>query len=264
VTGKHVIGFALAVAACVVTAASAAEVAPTSPKVPPPIKVRSTLDGRRVLPQRIRWVGFTTLARARVRQVSFLIDGKIRWIEQNPPYSYDDDGGYLTTTWLIPGAHRFTVRVRATDGRVASRTVVARVVPAPPVPEKLAGSWQRDVQQTTPDFGGPLGIWTLTFERRWIQDRAPGEWNPDTGAGGMIDNYWLPGATTFDIDGSVSFKPYSDADAEAGWWCKPSGPKATYSWSVQGDTLVLAPLGGEDRCRERGDVYTGTWTRVRR
>src|SRR5581483_6879550 len=81
---------------------------------------------------------------------------------------------------------------------------------------------------------------------------------------GMIDNYWLPGATTFDIDGSVSFKPYSDADAEAGWWCKPSGPKATYSWSVQGDTLVLAPLGGEDRCRERGDVYTGTWTRVRR
>ena len=73
----------------------------------------------------------------------------------------------------------------------------------------------------------------------------------------------MPGPRTFEIAGSVTFRVLHDTDAEGGWWCEPGGPKATYAWSVRGDRLTLAPVGGSDPCRERGAVYTGTWTRAR-
>jgi len=81
-----------------------------------PFTVVSTLDGRTVLPHRIRWHGLPTLAPANVKEVDFLIDGNVDWIEQHAPYSYSDDAGYLVTSWLSPGRHRFTVRVSAIDG----------------------------------------------------------------------------------------------------------------------------------------------------
>jgi hypothetical protein len=40
------------------------------------------------------------------------------------------------------------------------------------------------------------------------------------------------------------------------------GPPATYTWSVNGDTLTLAPVGGRDACAIRGFVWAGQWTRV--
>ncbi|HJU47904.1 MAG TPA: hypothetical protein VJ689_07230 [Gaiellaceae bacterium] len=227
------------------------------------LSVTSTLHGKQVLPHRIRWIARPSLPQARVDEVAFLIDGKVRWIERRVPYGYGDDGGYLVTSWLQPGRHRFVVRVRSTDGQTATEVVLARVRPAPQVPAALAGTWRRDVQGTPQQIGGPPGIYTLRFDRRWIQDRAPGAWNPDTGHGGIVDNDWVPAAKTFEIAGSVTFRIFRDEDAEGGWWCGPAGPRATYSWSVTGDTLTLKPLHGPDPCGERGYVYTGNWTRVR-
>jgi hypothetical protein len=228
-------------------------------------RVRTSLDGKTVLPHRIHWLGFPSLSRAKVREVAFLIDGKVRWIEHGAPYSYSDDGGYLVTSWLSPGRHRFTVRVRSTDGRTGTRTVVARVLPAPVPPAALAGAWQRNVPEAVGN--SPAGTYTFIFERRWIQERAPGKWDPrtsgDTGFGSVIDSDWVPGPKTFEIAGGVTFRPLKDEDAEGGWWCEPWGPKATYSWSVSGETLTLAPVPRADPCSQRGAIYTGEWTRVR-
>src|SRR5581483_7794604 len=112
------------------------------------LKVASTLDGKTVLPHRIHWLGLPALPQTQVREVDFLIDARVRWIEHGAPYSYGDDGGYLVTSWLAPGRHRFTIRVRSTDGRTGTDTVLARVLPAPPPPTQLAGTWQRDVRTT--------------------------------------------------------------------------------------------------------------------
>ena len=79
-------------------------------------KVRTSLDGKTVLPHRIHWLGYPLLARDKIKEVAFLIDGKVRWIEDNPPYSYSEDGGYLVTSWLSPGLHRFTVRATSYTG----------------------------------------------------------------------------------------------------------------------------------------------------
>ena len=93
--------------------------------------VTSSLDGKSVLPHGIAWLAYPSLARSKVARVDFLVDGgRVRWTERNPPYRYADDGGYLVTSWLTPGRHRFQVRATAKDGSVATNTVVARVSPA--------------------------------------------------------------------------------------------------------------------------------------
>jgi hypothetical protein len=121
---------------------------------------------------------------AQVKEVDFSIDGgPVRWTEHNPPYSFSDDGAYLVTSWLKPGAHRFTVKAVATDGRVAIDTVTASGVGAPAVPTELRGSWQRR-PFSKPLPGWPAGTDKLVSDRRWIElvhPRAvrPGEERPD-------------------------------------------------------------------------------------
>jgi len=87
-----------------------------------PLVVTSSLDGKKVLPQMTRWLAHPNVAPADVAEVSFRIDGKVRWVEHSSPYNYASDDekghlGYLFTTWLKPGLHRFTVVVKAKQGQ---------------------------------------------------------------------------------------------------------------------------------------------------
>jgi hypothetical protein len=98
---KHVVSLVLLAAA--LGAAAAAGSAKT------PFVVTSSLDGRRVLPLRSRWLAYPRLPVAQIEEVDFLIDGKVRWIEHHAPYNYGSDDlhghlGYLITTWLSPAA----------------------------------------------------------------------------------------------------------------------------------------------------------------
>lgn len=116
---------AAAILACVIAVSSALAGGKSEP-----FKVSSTLDGRKVLPLRIHWIAGPHIRSAKVEEVDFLIDGKVRWIEHKAPYVYggDDEGhnqGFLITTWLRPGKHR-TVRVTNTRGLKAADTVIAQ------------------------------------------------------------------------------------------------------------------------------------------
>ena len=264
--GKRMfLGVALLLAAIV--ALSPAAAAPTAKN----FRVTSTLHGKKVLPHRIAWVARPSGVAS---EVKFLIDGKVRWIEHNPPFTYSDDGGYLVTSWLSAGLHRFTVLATSRSGTRAKDTIVARVVAAPEPSAELAGKWQRDVPSPVPGQPGcgapdavPGGTWTLVFERRWIDSIYPGTFDPvksqQTLGGYIIANDWVPGPTSFEVAGSVTIRVPRDTDQRGGWWCEPGGPRATYRWSVDGETLKLAPQGGTDKNTQRGGIFTGTWTRVR-
>ena len=130
-----------------------------------PFKVSSTLDGKTVLPHRIHWLASPKLPRSQVAEVDFLIDGKVRWIEYNAPFTYGDDGNWLVTSWLSPGLHRFTVRAKATNGTTARRTTTTSVLPAPQPPAELAGTWQRTVTQEEAGADTPAGTWVLTVDK---------------------------------------------------------------------------------------------------
>jgi hypothetical protein len=237
-------------------------------------KVRSTLHGKTVLPHRIHWLAFPSVPRSDVKEIAFLIDARVKWIERNAPYSYSDDDGYLVTSWLTPGRHRFTVRLKTYGGRTAEDSVVARVLPEPDPPAALAGTWQRPVDTSNYEGNGPLpsGTYTLRFEKRWIQSPNPGKFakgngptaSIHTGAGWVFDYDWTPGPTQFHVQGAVTFRIFNEGpfgDAEGGSRCNMGGPGADYRWSVSDNKLTLAPVA-TDRCAERGFIWTGEWSRV--
>jgi len=230
-----------------------------------------------------------SIPRSRINQVDYLIDGKLCWIGEGSSskypgtsfyYStYSDTRGYLVTSWLAPGLHKFTVRVATTNGQTASNTVVARVVPAPVPPAALVGSWQRTINTANAPAPGspgnptdtdtPDGTYTITFSRKFIEDRLPGKFtisgsiNDNTGDGEEYLDDWTPGPHSFHVQGAVSIQPFnSNTDQLGGWWCEPGGPAANYSWTVRGSDLTLTPIGRTDACGIRGFIWTGTWSRV--
>jgi len=172
----------------------------------PAFKVSSTLDGKRVLPARMRWIGYPKLPAAKVSKVDFLVDGRLRWVEHQPPYSYGGGDlkhfGFLITTWLAPGKHRFAARVTDRSGHKATDAVTARVLPAPAPPAALAGAWSRRVtpQDITKAGPGPPppGRWRLIFDR-------VGAWHIDPDNGGVVNQYAARSGLTTDGQSSSLF-----------------------------------------------------------
>ena len=264
------------------TAAAASNPSQSSPSgtssAQHPFNLASSLDGKTVLPHRIHWVALPALPKSQLREVDFLIDGKQAWVERKLPYDYADDGGFLVTSFLKPGEHRFSVRAIPLHGQPATDTVTARVLPAPQVPAALAGTWQRTISDTSsaPPTGTksnptgtltPPGTYKITFDRRWIHDEYPCTTSPcrfvsSTQAGNLFNSDWNPGPSTFHVQGGVTFQVFKDTERLGPWWCQTWGPAATYTWSVTGNTLKLAPVGGHDACAIRGFVWSGTWKRA--
>ncbi len=238
--------------------------------------VRSSLDGKSLLPRRIRWLAVPSIPASKVARVDFLIDGgSVRWTERNPPYSYADDGAYLVTSWLAPGRHRFQVRATAKDGSVATHTVVARVAAAQPPPKALAGTWQRTIDTTdAPKFGSkgnpgtytPSGVYRLTFEKRWMRDQFPGRFvfpaSNKTGNGFIFLSDYAATPTVLHVHNEVIMHLLSDKLPEGGWWCHEYGGDADYRWTVTGTTLTLSTVAAHDSCGIRGFIWSGEWTRV--
>jgi len=256
-TKAHISGVVLL--ACVLVVSSAAARGGASERAK--FKVTSTLDGKKVLPARLHWLARPQLPSSDISRVDFLIDGKLRWIENHAPYNYgsDDNGrnrGFLITTWLAPGRHRFTVRVTDKQGGKASHTTTARVLPAPPPPAELRGVWTRDVSV------GPLaGKWRLIFDRA-------GAWHLDplgTGVGnqyaaqpGVIKVY-APIQMSPLIKNRTTTRRYGAT--VGGFDCNPAGPFGSYRWSVADDKLTLTAI--KERCRGRGFIWGGgVWARA--
>ena len=174
----------------------------------PKLAITSSLDGKTVLPHRIHWIARPNVSQAQVRQVDFLIDGKLAWIEHMPPYNYSEDEngahlGYLVTSWLTPGRHRFAVRAITFDGRKVTDTVTARVTARPDLPAGLAGTWQRLLSDTSAapapgtadnptDNYFPSGTYTIVIDPRMLQTRWPGTFrrpqSDQTGEGWITDS----------------------------------------------------------------------------
>jgi hypothetical protein len=244
------------------------------------LTVTSSIDGKKVLPQMIRWVAHPNVAPAAVAEVDFLIDGKLRWIEHRSPYNYgsDDDRGhlgYLFTSWLAPGKHRFTARVKTNNGRKATDVVLARVLAAPAPPAALAGTWTRvvtnaDTKKADPRYGTdnvpPPGKWRLVVDRTGI-------WELDPLGTGIVQGYTVSGnvlrshAPIQMVPRQASGDPGeitrfgSRIAAGGGIDCDESGPFGTYRWVVKGNALTLSGLS--EPCGQRQVIYEGTWTRVR-
>jgi hypothetical protein len=216
--------------------------------------VTSTLDGKTVLPLRIRWRARPQhVALAQVKEVDYLIDGRRAWTEHHAPYYYGSNegayGNWLVSSFLTPGEHTFVVRAITRSGRIATDTVKARVLAAPAPPAKLAGPWTRivkrsDLKKGPP--GPPAGRWTITVSSvGWA-----------TGPGDNFDVRYLP-------SGDVVMGPeVVTPTQQTGAFC---GVDPLHEWkvalSVDDQNMTLDPVG-HDGCGDRVAILQGTWTRV--
>jgi hypothetical protein len=232
--------------------------------------IRSSLDGKTVLPHRIRWIAYAS-APVLFPGVEFLIDGKLVFANRLEPYAFADDGrdeesgtrktGYLVTSWLAPGAHRFTVRGKAiVAGRrtTAEKTVTARVTAPPSPPAQLAGTWERQLDTAVPPDPNRLyrgvtaqpGTYRIVIERRYLRLSGPAPRK-------HVKVDYVADPRTLTIRGAVW-----TGDPDEGAVCDPWGPDATYTWSVSEDTLTLEPAARPDACKQRGAITGGEWTRA--
>lgn len=235
------------------------------------LTIKSSLDGKTVLPQRIHWIAYPS-APVLFPGVEFLIDGEVVFANRLEPYAFADDGrdeasrtrktGYLVTSWLAPGKHTFTVRGKANvAGRrtTATSTVVARVGRPPAPPAQLAGTWQRRLESAVPPDPNVLyrsvtaqpGTYRLVIDRRYLRMSGPAPRK-------HLKIDYVARSGTLTIRG-----PVWTGDPDEGALCDPWGPEATYSWSVSSGTLTLMPAGKADACKQRGAIVAGEWTRVK-
>jgi hypothetical protein len=240
----------LAAAACSQGAATTTPGA-SAPTSPAKLTVTSTLDGLTALPHRIHWQAFPRPT-AGITEVDYLIDGKQLWVEHVIPYFYGDDGNYLVTTFLTPGAHTFTVRAVDASGHVATDKVSATVPTAPSPPAGLAGTWKAFFPQPSagsctgnngqPTPCPPAGDWRLVIRPTgWqVYDTA--------GSGGLYDViYPSPGLAEIQT-GMATGHPNTDGNA----WCsmgagdRPAGrPPVLVRWTVKGNMLSFTPVGNQ-------------------
>ena len=240
---------AILAAACGSTNASQGSASTASHRV----TVTSTLDGRSTLPHRIRWIATPGVPAADVAAVSYLIDGKRMWTENHSPYDYGGDpGSYLVTSFLKPGAHRFTVKVFTVNGKTAADTVTAGVPAAPAPPAALAGTWKRFIRNQGGENAPPTGHWRLVISSvGWqIYDTA--------GTGDLLDVVYPARSVLVVHTGMATGRPRFDQN---GWCSNAPGPPLRYRWAVDGRQLSLRLTGGRP-CSGFNGAIGATWTRV--
>jgi hypothetical protein len=217
-----------------------------------PLKVTTTIDGKKVLPHRIRWVARLSVPASQVASVTFSIDGKVRWTESEAPYTYGDDGNWLVTSWLTPGRHRFAARVTGNDGRRATTTTFAKVVAAPKPPSELNDTaWSREY--TAAEAGGaPAGTWRLNI------DRSGWKINDPNGEGAYIDVAYLSQGL-LETRGGIWTKPHNHNEGQA--WCEDTNAPVRFTWKIDGDSLTFARTG-PSRCDGWPAFLSKTWSRA--
>jgi hypothetical protein len=214
--------------------------------------VSSTLSDKHVLPHRIRWLGKPSLPPTKIREVDFLIDGRLSWIEHHAPYTFGYDGNYLVTTWLKPGVHTFTVVAISTSGRRARSSSRAQTFANLPPPAALDGSWHRRISASDVGATGSPGTWTLTVNSvgwRFL--------DPTRRRGALIDVAYLS-PTVVEARGGISTRDHDPRENNP--WCDEPFEPVRYAVQTTGDRLTITRTGIK-ACDGQADVWAGVWTR---
>jgi hypothetical protein len=232
----------------------------TTPK--PALGVLSSISDGAALSNALQWKARPVgVADANVARVEFVIDARVRWTEQHPPYVFNGDGNELFPSVLGQGAHRLAVRVVTSSGKQASTSASVTISDPISVPPQLAGTFTRDVtaadvrrtqtfRHEPADQVLPAGIWRL-----WIARRGVITFDDPRGSGGNEAFSATPGGA-ITLQGPANWLLPPDRQ---GSFCGVE-PIGAYSWVTHAGRLTLIP--GHDRCADRNSMFAGDWKRT--
>jgi hypothetical protein len=227
-------------------------------------RVSSSIPEGAHLSRPVRWEARVSgIPTSDVISVRFLIDGKAKHREEEPPYEFAGGGNLLIPGTLGAGSHTFAVDARLSNGRrltAASTATVSKA--ARGVPPAVGGRWTRtvaraDVRRTErfrrPQYGEPLpsGSWKL----RVGADAVARYTDPFRRADSLT-----VGQVRFDRRGRlVVGNEIPNSPGAEGYFCPESVGVGKYRWSLQGGALVVNVVS--DRCPDRNSFWNGKFTR---
>src|SRR6186997_1665347 len=100
-----------------------------------PSKLRvyvTSLQARQTVSGTVNWLANVDSS-GTIEQVSFAIDGTVKWTEHYAPFGYGGDAGRLDPTALADGKHRLRVTAYSADGRTAHTSISVKVSNGPPL-----------------------------------------------------------------------------------------------------------------------------------
>jgi len=233
-----------------------------------PLTASMSIADHAVLSQAVPWEVTVKLAENDiVNEVDYLIDGKKRWVEEVPPFFFNDDDQLLAPWILGNGDHVLAAHVVTLNGATTDATARVRVRAGNSAHNAIVGTYRRtvtkaDQQRVTsyrvPSKGAfgeisPTGTWTMHIQPNGeIIGVDP---DGDT-AKPFVEPYRLSGATMTMYGAAVWDQPNPD---EPNLFCEPERP-SDYSWQLSGPKLTIT--GKQKVCADRDIVFVGTWTRV--
>jgi hypothetical protein len=232
------------------------------------VDITSSLEGMAVLPRHVRWTATTSLPPDHIKQVDFKINGGRVWTDYLPPFSYGE-GAYLASSAFrltSVGKTRFVVRVKATDGSVWRKIVLARVpkpkidprVPAYGIWGRLASGAPRNQAYSKRSYTAELSLFPGQL---WVVTPFPGE--PRTGPSGGFEYELSADTRRFYVGVQVFFGSRGPGPVFSG--CAPDGPAAIYAWSRTKDRFGpfrethLVLKAKRESCAARRRVLEGLW-----
>ena len=226
--------------------------AATSPAAAPPLAVTSSIADGTNLMTPTAWIATVTgqSASSPVNRVEFLIDGKLAWVEQNAPYSFNDDGNLLIPSVLDPASHRLLVNVYTAAG-VAATAEATVTTSRPAVPATLEGKGfkHQTPAQKCATCDAPGGVWRMEFG-------GDGVIRFDDPLGGKgTEAFVATSDGVLTLYGPTSWIVPKEAQ---GGFCHIEGI-ATMKWQISGANLILSTSGSDDPCPARAWVFTGTY-----
>jgi hypothetical protein len=227
-----------------------------------------TISDHARLTEAVAWrVMVNTASDDAVQEVDFLVDGKQEWVENQPPYFFDDDDQLLTPWLLGEGKHVLTAHVVTLDGASADETANVTVRVDVSRDRIIAGTYRRRVtpadQQRVESyrvpskgaFGNvsPTGTWTLHIRANGEivgVDPSGDSTNP------FVEPFTLTASSMRLYGAAIWQQPNPDAPS---LFCEPEKP-SDYTWSVSGDSLTITNV--QKVCADRDIVFVGTWTKA--
>jgi len=237
-----------------------------SPSAVPPSVTMTIADHVR-LTHAVPWqVMVDTASDDAVQEVDFLVDGRQKWVENQPPYFFNDDHQLLTPWLLGEGKHALTAHVVTLDGASADETAHIAVRVDVSRNKIIAGTYHRrvtpaDQRRVQPyrvpskgAFGdvSPTGTWRLLIGANGeIVGVDP---SGDT-ANPFVEPFTLT-ASTMRLYGPAIWRQTDPSSPSL--FCEPEKP-SDYSWWLSGNSLTIKNV--QKVCADRDIVFVGTWTR---
>lgn len=190
-------------------------------------------------------IKITAVPRGRPKAVTFLIDGRSRYVARKAPFRFGGADGRFDPASLSAGKHRITVRATFKRGRVAKASTVFRVRKRRRADQTIVSTVTRlpaaAASPSTASAVRPLPVWDGSA------DLGFGSWAEVQRIGGgsvaeIVDSPVLAGhkAFRFVIDGGeraelLAYQPQNRFGEGAEWWFGdvlfvPSQPNKSVGW----------------------------------